>query len=123
MIRPPPRATRTYTLLPYTTLLRSDENARILGVLRGHIFLGHQVHAVPEGGHQADPCRAIDAGKLLARMALVHIAQRYPFDVRKAAVDPPGKRVERIEIGRETSELQSLMRISYAVFCLKKKKK
>src|SRR3546814_14484011 len=92
MARRPPSTTRTYALFPYTYLFRS----RIRGVLRGHIVLDHHVHACPEGGHQADPCRARDAGKLLARMALVHIAQRYPFDVRKAAVDPPGKRVERI---------------------------
>src|SRR3546814_20970839 len=42
-----------------------DENARVLGVLRGHIFLGPQVHAVPERGHPPAPSRATAAGKLL----------------------------------------------------------
>src|SRR3546814_12237938 len=84
MIRRPPRSTRTDTLLPYTTLFRSDARA------------GHQV-----------------AGDL---QALLHAAGKGARQV----VDAVGRDFDgRSE--EHTSELQSLMRISYAVFCLKKK--
>src|SRR3546814_3094638 len=76
MIRRPPRSTRTDTLFPYTTLLRSPSSA-----------------APPS------PCRR---------------ASR-----TRTASPAPGRRRRRSE--EHTSELQSLMRISYAVFCLKKK--
>src|SRR3546814_8763504 len=93
MIRRPPRSTRTYTLFPYTTLFRS--------------------HAAPGA---AGPGRlAGDAGRQLrAAERRGHLALRTD---RVAAVRPTGRR--RSE--EHTSELQSLMRISYAVFCLKKK--
>src|SRR3546814_3222103 len=95
MIRRPPRSTRTDTLFPYTTLFRSD------GLHRG--ARRHDDHALSRG-------TAGQAGRSQGRRA-------------------PGKakglgacwRVARSE--EHTSELQSLMRISYAVFCLKKKKK
>src|SRR3546814_1989592 len=106
MIRRPPRSTRTDTLLPYTTLFRS-------------------VHPVAQGRHQPDPRCAIDARQRVARIAPVDVADRHPVDIRMGAVDPPRELVERIADRSEehTSELQSLMRISYAVFCLKKKTK
>src|SRR3546814_1894118 len=111
MIRRPPRSTRTDTLVPYTTRVRS------------HGGVGSRRHWVRNVQH-------------LARHFTVH------------AIDLPGygesDRVERnlapadyldlvfrglerlvdgaAEIGRAHVELQSLMRISYAVFCLKKKK-
>src|SRR3546814_9006444 len=98
MIRRPPRSTRTDTLFPYTTLFRSDQvgNAAMLGCVR----LGPDQakdHVCLLGGAGPD-LLAID-NKLAV------------FDVRA------GLRSEE-----HTSELQSLMRISYAVFCLKKKK-
>src|SRR3546814_5734346 len=92
MIRRPPRSTRTDTLFPYTTLFRSDAHARM---------------------------------ERLAQRRLVVDPER----VRGARVAPAGS-VRRVVSPRRgagprseehTSELQSLMRISYAVFCLKKK--
>src|SRR3546814_2351446 len=93
MIRRPPRSTRTDTLFPYTTLFRST-HMRI-----GFIGLGTM------GASMAANLQ--EAGYDL----LVH-------DLRRASAD---RHVDRSE--EHTSELQSLMRISYAVFCLKKKKK
>src|SRR3546814_3956626 len=99
MIRPPPRSTRTDTLFPYTTLFRSGERFAWRTALHMMFLL-----------------RTYWAGaKVPARFFAWH-ARAYSRD-RKG-----GKRI----IGRSeehTSELQSLMRISYAVFCLKKKKK
>src|SRR3546814_3666638 len=91
MIRRPPRSTRTDTLFPYTTLFRSA------------------VEAV-EGGRVA--------GFMRSHGARVSAARRRWVDGAFAAgtVRGAGRRSEE-----HTSELQSLMRISYAVFCLKKK--
>src|SRR3546814_1504917 len=94
MIRRPPRSTRTDTLFPYTTLFRSDPRAA-----RG---------AVGEPDLVADH---------VTQLGLEFLCD--PFCDR-AGGDPPGLGVARSE--EHTSELQSLMRISYAVFCLKKKK-
>src|SRR3546814_1167220 len=96
MIRRPPRSTRTDTLFPYTTLFRSHHCLQS-GKADGHVgFADDQSSA---GG--ACACR----GELFA-------GQRYT-----GGCQPLGGRSEE-----HTSELQSLMRISYAVFCLKKKK-
>src|SRR3546814_5225585 len=101
MIRRPPRSTRTDTLFPYTTLFRSQR----LGLAR----LQQQV-VILRGG-QVQHARAATH----RHQCLVAVAQAEPAaaQARKA-----GARSEE-----HTSELQSLMRISYAVFCLKKKKK
>src|SRR3546814_10570420 len=95
MIRRPPRSTRTDTLFPYTTLFRSlvDLDAR-----QGH-GLAHRV--VVDG--------ALAEGRPSGR-----------WRVRSA---PQASARSRKRSEEHTSELQSLMRISYAVFCLKKKKK
>src|SRR3546814_6236713 len=93
MIRRPPRSTRTDTLFPYTTLFRSDRDAGRGGP--SPRARGHRRHA-----RLGDP----PAGRAGRRAAMKHVA------VLK------GGRSEE-----HTSELQSLMRISYAVFCLKKK--
>src|SRR3546814_1721266 len=93
MIRRPPRSTRTDTLFPYTTLFRS----RLIDVLN------------PRNG----------AGRLtlIARFGSDKVKEALPRLIR--AVEREGRRVVRSE--EHTSKLQSLMRISYAVFCLKKK--
>src|SRR3546814_5346360 len=104
MIRRPPRSTRTDTLFPYTTLFRSPRLAqRIAGG-------GDQ----PQCG--ADP----DDDRRLRPDFRIHESGRvFPRrDRRDLPADRPVWRSEE-----HTSELQSLMRISYAVFCLKKKKK
>src|SRR3546814_19446793 len=93
MIRRPPRSTRTYTLFPYTSLFRSKDGASGLGDM-----------PVPTAW-QAAQC---DRANAMPRFAAV-------FSARSAT--PTG--FARSE--EHTSELQSLMRISYAVFCLKKK--
>src|SRR3546814_8500108 len=93
MIRRPPRSTRTDTLLPYTTLFRSAAPGQVAGRLAA-------------GMGELDPERR--------RAELLHIGG----DLRQCGLLHGIVRSEE-----HTSELQSLMRISYAVFCLKKKKK
>src|SRR3546814_9254818 len=98
MIRRPPVSTRTDTLFPYTTLVRS--RARPARCCRGH-------HADPGGCRLLPPPRRGGA----------------PRDsrVRPRLEDEAGPAEHRGNRSEEhTSELQSLMRISYAVFCLKK---
>src|SRR3546814_7298044 len=99
MIRLPPRTTRTDTLFPYTTLFRSVRSG-----------LRHQVHHIPPA-----PKRQPGRPGHLRRPAVRATARRR---------DPAGRigRSESLRSEEHTSELQSLMRISYAVFCLKKKK-
>src|SRR3546814_5010050 len=97
-IRRPPRSTRTDTLFPYTTLFRSEGEgpARTeLKVTTGPIRGSRKIHVGP-----------------------LKVAMR-EIDLEPSSGEPP-LRVYRSE--EHTSELQSLMRISYAVFCLKKKK-
>src|SRR3546814_13127336 len=93
MIRRPPRSTRTDTLFPYTTLFRSivDRHRLVEPVLGEHI--------------------AADMLRQVARKG------------QQLRDDPlqPRDIVQRGRSEEHTSELQSLMRISYAVFCLKKK--
>src|SRR3546814_9963554 len=110
MIRRPPRSTRTDTLFPYTTLFRSLSPTEISD-------LQFVIEAAERAGHYM-PARVLNIMAALTRSA---------DDVRmKQAMKRAEKdRVTRIEQDRRseehTSELQSLMRISYAVFCLKKK--
>src|SRR3546814_6717799 len=100
MIRPPPRSTRTDTLFPYTTLFRSDAR-RTRHAARDRV--GRK--AVLHGGHAHRTWR-----KAGWRERSFH---------RSGRCARPGMTARSEE---HTSELQSLMRISYAVFCLKKKK-
>src|SRR3546814_9792501 len=131
MIRRPPRSTRTDTLFPYTTRLRSPRlrSGRGVGVRvrlfekRPHPPFGHLLPQAGEG-----LCMDVKSASL-AGLAALRIFQR--------ARDRLGRQVFRAHCSRRathrrlgdlrseehTSELQSLMRISYAVFCLKKKKK
>src|SRR3546814_3935661 len=103
MLRRPPRSTRTDTLFPYTTLFRSPLGAAD-AVDRDRIG-GRRV--VPVRGAADD--QPVDDHPVLGRRD-----DRAQFDAGGA--DHGGRSEEH------TSELQSLMRISYAVFCLKKKK-
>src|SRR3546814_2334572 len=93
MIRRPPRSTRTDTLFPYTTLFRSGarRGRGSRGSSRGGARAAH--------GRRPDGCHP-DNRALPVAAALAGAASRSE---------------------EHTSELQSLMRISYAVFCLKKK--
>src|SRR3546814_5253257 len=97
MIRRPPRSTRTDTLFPYTTLFRSRRHRRhASGSFRGGT------------GTRCSGCRRQSPGDARTRRGQ---ERHWPF-----LVDHRRARSEE-----HTSELQSLMRISYAVFCLKKK--
>src|SRR3546814_3713116 len=99
MIRRPPRSTRTDTLFPYTTLFRSRD-PDLLGQLdvRGAAVLLQRGHQSP-----------IQVVQISASFASRHLDTRLVLSETRSE--------------EHTSELQSLMRISYAVFCLKKKKK
>src|SRR3546814_1626053 len=109
MIRRPPRSTRTDTLFPYTTLFRSIEGS---SAQRGHHRLQLPYILPPPE---------------LRRSAYVRSPRRlsptlsHPHPLRQRC--HPWNRARASRSEEHTSELQSLMRISYAVFCLKKKKK
>src|SRR3546814_3811516 len=122
MIRRPPRSTRTDTLFPYTTLFRSD-----LDDVQRHVAARHRAELLAQlfdvgalladddaraGGidrHAAQLCRTLDH----------HLRDRGLW--QRLEDELADLQILRSE--EHTSELQSLMRISYAVFCLKKKKK
>src|SRR3546814_2348364 len=113
MIRGPPRSTRTDTLFPYTTLFRSRRRQLPFGARRAAADRDDRRGRAVAAGH--DPFR---------RAGLLQDGRiRHPHRkscARRAACDGGGRKGNRSE--EHTSELQSLMRISYAVFCLKKKK-
>src|SRR3546814_1609967 len=101
MILRPPRSTRTYTLFPYPTLFRS-------------------VYLVPALSGLGAPHWRPDAKAVLSGLSFstkrAHIA--------RAALESMAYMANDLKRSEEhTSELQSLMRNSYAVFCLKKKNK
>src|SRR3546814_10677803 len=101
MIRRPPRSTRTDTLFPYPTLVRSIDGALNSGRFRPAYDIANFDIGAESG--------AVD----------VSLFVRNAFNKRGILGIGSGA-VSRSE--EHTSELQSLMRISYAVFCLKKKK-
>src|SRR3546814_5247044 len=102
MIRRPPRSTLTDTLFPYTTLFRSTWR-------------------FPDGQHEADPavwkaCRSLSTEPAFRMLTAAGQAAKPAGPAATCARPAPPARSEE-----HTSELQSLMRISYAVFCLTKK--
>src|SRR3546814_1525027 len=105
MIRRPPRSTRTDTLFPYTTLFRSIDRIRCL------------VSGPGRGDRRLARPRAVPSYMGTAA------TQIRPDGRWEAGSDTPGHPgyLRRARSEEHTSELQSLMRISYAVFCLKKK--
>src|SRR3546814_5133926 len=129
MIRRPPRSTRTDTLFPYTTLFRSGRLSRQprpdrvrhgdRGGVRHHGAGRHR-----EGLAEPRPGRRICVGHRFEAAAWRALMASDPRRSPKAvAEDWKPKRCQAEGRSEEhTSELQSLMRISYAVFCLKKKK-
>src|SRR3546814_9384009 len=112
MIRRPPRSTRTDTLFPYTTLFRSPADAapRFRVTVAGETVR----NASP------DPVAA-------AKVAVEFAKTNDKFEIVGGAMGETLLDVEGVKAlarsEEHTSELQSLMRISYAVFCLKKTKK
>src|SRR3546814_2320056 len=120
MIRRPPGSTRTATLFPYTTLFRSD-------------LLGHHLTAL---SLNLEVASHITEGKAHEHVGQAHtLARLLLSDVREAvsqirgndAIDmsatllPLADNVPGLRSEAHTSELQSLIRSSYAVFCLKNK--
>src|SRR3546814_8982340 len=103
MIRRPPRSTRTDTLFPYTTLFRSAVVVNEPRALFDPFAL------------QTKAVRSPSGYKLNGVKSLVPAAATSELFVIAAELDGKPRSEEH------TSELQSLMRISYAVFCLKKK--
>src|SRR3546814_9319926 len=113
MLLRPHRSTRTDTLFPYTTLFRSLGRAvRVLGA--ADVGRYHAVGRRESPGQAAQPLLRLAGGSRIRRRA--GRDQRAVRERRRHHA--PGLRSEE-----HTSELQSLMRISYAVFCLKKKNK
>src|SRR3546814_5398810 len=100
MIRRPPRSTRTDTLFPYTTLFRS----------------------LREASRRANSGTSVMSRR---RQLFARRGATLSADEETRMAEPPDWRLQQTERRSEehTSELQSLMRISYAVFCLTKKKK
>src|SRR3546814_4729812 len=123
MIRRPPRSTRTDTLFPYTTLFRSVAQFDIVADDLAVVRLAEGDADVRERVERTLRRRADHAGDRVQRgdhlvalgLELGALGVRH---VLRAGQCRHGGRSEE-----HTSELQSLMRISYAVFCLKKKKK
>src|SRR3546814_10013491 len=121
MIRRPPRSTRTDTLVPYTTLFRCRARGEVAGALRpveaGQAGLQRVQH--PLGGAEVAGRRhAFEEQRLdaLDHDGARHLGGRGRAEGGAAVLDVEAERSEE-----HTSELQSLMRISYAVFCLNKK--
>src|SRR3546814_3511785 len=105
MIRRPPRSTRTDTRFPDTTLFRS------IAIFPPHMPLGRRLP-------MKDGNMTINKTKLWVGLGAYVFAGAAAPTLATPASAETGTRSEE-----HTSELQSLMRISYAVFCLKKKKK
>src|SRR3546814_6782971 len=110
MIRRPPRSTRTDTLFPYTTLFRSLTSSASGSCRRRAI----------------DTAPRIDTSRFGNSAAAVAEAEYTdaPASLTTTLIGLGGARstIRSARSEEHTSELQSLMRISYAVFCLKKKK-
>src|SRR3546814_9922894 len=130
MIRRPPRSTRTDTLFPYTTLFRSQDknDAEQLSLIEEQLRMARKVDGEDSGSFAhtlagasariasmpGQQSRALELARASAELATriypePHYYQTGPFC--------------NLRSEEHTSELQSLMRISYAVFCVKKKKK
>src|SRR3546814_8706241 len=132
MNRRPPRSTRTDTLFPYPTLFRSVEKlfhrqlaarGRLFGQLDE--FVAHLRRQGDDGRIQrADPRR--DHRVEHAVRDMLHRQDRCARALQRLTIvahrgDDAVERLAHLRSEEHTSELQSLMRISYAVFCLKKK--
>src|SRR3546814_8260747 len=102
MIRRPPRSTRPDTLFPYTTLFRSQQGMGVGIVAEAQAALQVAFGLAPQLPVQAQ-----------------HAQRGQQAGVGRTLLQPAFGLGQRSE--EHTSELQSLMRISYAVFCLKKK--
>src|SRR3546814_7571709 len=114
MIRQPPRSTRTDTLFPYTTLFRSPAAATAISIgTKDANSSTERIMSMKVYGAILSP---------FVRKTRVVLALK-GIEYQPVHVDPDNKPEGYFDIRSEehTSELQSIMRISYAVFCLQKK--
>src|SRR3546814_2658098 len=121
MIRRPPRSTRTDTLFPYTTLFRSRYAGQIVGARLNQCFA-----RLPETGLRLRDVQ-IRVDRLLHKGVQDRIVEARPPTCKRFIGNGHtlllmilGRNAQRRRSEEHTSELQSLMCISYAVFCLKK---
>src|SRR3546814_5172513 len=135
MIRRPPRSTRTDTLFPYTTLFRSISGEDIPGrrggsdTMRTILLLAAAIGAVAAAPALAQTPTQSGPDARIREVVYTDgnvIRVRSAFRTATQIEFAPGEVIKFVAMGdrseEHTSELQSLMRISYAVFCLKKKK-
>src|SRR3546814_4899789 len=135
MRRRPPRSTRTDTLFPYTTLFRSParrpspcrrstgRHRAPCGTAQPARRRGWRERAaawVPPGASEAEVGRQQHRARRAGRVTVAALVDRRHVVLVEQVVGVQAQ-VEVLRSEEHTSELQSLMRISYAVFCLKKK--
>src|SRR3546814_6245383 len=120
MIRRPPRSTRTDTLFPYTTLFRSVAQ-RVDRHQAVHPLIERTIEDVLASLGEGD-CLAEEIVEVVGGHArlMERVHERVVF--LAGLLHPQHLVEEEVRSEEHTSELQSLMRISYAVFCSKKKK-
>src|SRR3546814_6088744 len=126
MLRQPPRSTRTDTLFPYTTRFRSHERGRSRVAAPRQPKSASAMTAswrCPSIAHPSTPparhCKDVPSWRRPIHLHAVHLHRPFVLTARRGGQHdrrPPRRSEEH------TSELQSLLRISYAVFCLNKKK-
>src|SRR3546814_4677028 len=113
MIRRPPRSTRTDTLFPFTTLFRSDQRGSSVSQ-----YFALEGLRVDTQGLTSEATGTLNT--VVGRQVVGSVKRTFRFEWTYTGVELRligfGARSEE-----HTSELQSLMRISYAVFCLQKK--
>src|SRR3546814_5380273 len=114
MIRRPPRSTRTDTPVPYTTLFRSVSSLRV----------GSSTAPQYRSRHHPDrvPSPVVTRTQPHTREPSEPDAEKEEAMVDEGSYERGRDKLREVRSEEHTSELQSLMRISYAVFCLKKKK-
>src|SRR3546814_8894855 len=115
MLRRPPRSKRTDTLFPYTTLFRPDQPAARPAP--------HEPHREKQRHAEIDVQRVLIEAARCDDPQLALLEQRGEFDQGHGGQTLARMGEKSVRSEEHTSELQSLMRISYAVFCLKKKNK
>src|SRR3546814_2117702 len=119
MIRRPPRATRTDTLFPYTTPFRSDVGRRLPGSRRLLELDQPGLARRLRHGLHGDARRLGELREDVLVEGVLEVAA-VDADLQRAVLRAQDAR-HRQRSEEHTSELQSLMRISYAVFCLQNK--